>query len=64
MSFYQKSYHLPELSHKNGQLRTNGQNSYFDRSNILGTPIISAILTIVIPMLHPKIFHSKPELSK
>ena len=45
-------------------LRTNALNFYFDSSVNFGIAITNAILTTAIPMLHPKIFQSKPEFSK
>lgn len=52
------------LSEITGYTRTNGLNFYFACSINLGTAIISTILTMLIPMLHPKIFQSKSEFSK
>ena len=45
-------------------IRTNVLNCYFRCSNTFGTPTTNPILTMVIPMLHPKIFQSKLEFSK
>ena len=39
-------------------------NFYFDSSVNFGMAITNAILTMAIPMLHPKIFQSKLEFSK
>ena len=44
--------------------RINGLNFYFDCSINFENAITDAILTTVIPMLHPKIFQSKLEFSK
>jgi hypothetical protein len=52
------------LSEITGYTRTNGLNIYFDRSINLDKAITSAILTMVILTLHPKIFQSKSEFSK
>ena len=61
---YMKKFICPTLTKNICKVRTNVLNIYLDRSINFGTTITSAILTTVIPMLHPKIFQSKAEFSK
>lgn len=39
-------------------------NNYLDGFINLGTAKTAKIPIVAIPMLHPKIFHSKPEFNK
>ena len=55
---------MSDLIRKIQYPRTNDFNGYFKRSINFEIAMTNPILTMAIPILHPKIFQSKLEFSK